>query len=354
MMRIFTITLIAVFSIFFSFGVSNASSSGITTDDENCMMCHKYPGLTRVNDEGYLRLFYVDSEKYDHSVHTKVKCSGCHADIKEIPHKEAKKVDCTTECHIKNAGSEKPFSHKKIALDLESSIHNPENTNVRAKIEEDFPTCTDCHNNPTYRFIDNDVEDIYGGRHKERVLQKCAVCHDNATDYAYFFNHVTHRIKDLAPSEDVVKTCSKCHAKEEMAQKHKLKNAAATYLDTFHGKAVEFGFENAPTCISCHVKTGESAHKIMSYKNPQSATFEANRYLACKDADCHANPGQEFGMIRMHTVIDSSLYPIEFYVALGFTVLTIGAFYPLLILMILELIRELFPNVSFRRKKRKD
>jgi hypothetical protein len=352
MMRIFSLIIVMVFSIFFGFATSHAAQATVT-DDENCMMCHKYPGLTRVNDEGYLRMFYVDSSRYDHSVHTKVKCSGCHTDVTEIPHKEAKKVDCATECHIKQSGSEKPFSHKKILEDLKTSIHNPENEFVRAKIEEDFPSCTDCHSNPVYRFMEGDVESIGDARHKERVLQKCNVCHETGVDYKYFFNHVTHRIKDLAPSEDVVKTCSKCHSREEMALKHKLKNAAATYLDTFHGKAVEFGMENAPTCIDCHVKTGESAHKIMSYKNPESATFADNRYLACKDSDCHANPGKEFGMIRMHTVIDRNIYPIEFYVAFGFTVLTIGAFYPLLGLMILELLRELFPNFSFGRKKRK-
>jgi len=350
-MRIFSFIAVVVFSILINFGVAYAGD--IVTDDENCMMCHKYPGLTRVNDEGYLRLFYVDTERYDHSVHTKVKCSGCHTDVKEIPHQEAKRVDCTTECHIKQSGSEKPFSHKKILQELQTSIHNPENENVRAKIPEDFPTCTDCHNNPAFRFIQEDVDSVAGARNEEKVFQKCKVCHDNSKDYQYFFNHVTHRIKNLAASEDVVKTCSKCHAKSEMETKHKLKNAAATYLDTFHGKAVEFGLDHAPTCISCHVKSGESSHKILSYKNPASATFEDNRYLACKDTDCHVNPGKEFGMIRMHAVIDKDLYPIEFYTALGFTILTIGAFYPLLGLMILEMIRELFPNISFRRKKKK-
>lgn len=348
-MRIFCIFAVMVFSIFLNISIANAET---VTDDENCMMCHKYPGLTRVNDEGYLRLFYVDSERYDHTVHTRVKCSGCHTDIKEIPHKEAKEVDCSTECHIKESGSEKPFSHKKIKADLEKSIHNPENENVRAKILEDFPSCTDCHSNPTYRFLDNDVDEVANARDAEKVLQKCGVCHDDKSKFRYFFNHVTHRIKDLAPNEDVVATCSKCHSRQEMADKHKLKNAAATYLDTFHGKAVEFGFENAPTCIDCHVKTGESAHTIMSFKNPQSATYEETRHKTCEGSDCHADTNQEFGMIRMHTVIDKDIYPIEFYVALGFTILTIGAFYPLLGLMILELIRELFPGISLRRKKK--
>ena len=350
-MRIFSFFALAVFGIFLSFSSANAA---VVTDDENCMMCHKYPGLTRINNEGYLRVFFVDSDRYNHAVHTRVKCTGCHTDITEIPHKEPKKVDCSTECHIKQSGSEKPFSHKKIQKELDSSIHNPDNPNVRAKIPEDFPSCIDCHDNPQYRFLSGDTAEIEDSRNQEKVFRRCAVCHEDSTQYRYFFNHVTHRIKSLTPHENVVKTCSKCHSKQEMVEKHKLKNAAATYLDTFHGKAVEFGFEFAPTCIDCHVKKDDSPHRIMSYKNPESATFEATRYKTCQDANCHAHAGKEFGMIRMHTVIDKDLYPIEFYTALGFTILTVGAFYPLLGLMILELIRELFPSLTFRRKKRKD
>lgn len=351
-MRIFCFFTILFFCICPVYSIADAS---IVTDDEDCMMCHKYPGLSRVDDTGNLRLFYVNLERYAHTVHTRVKCSGCHVDVKEIPHKEVSRVDCTTECHIKESSSEKPFSHKKILVDLEASIHNPDNKNVRARIVEDFPGCTDCHNNPEYRFIAGDTDSVVGARHQEKIFQKCGVCHSSTgayrtIDYRYFFNHVTHRIKVLEPSEDVVQTCSKCHTKDEMASKHKLKNASATYLDTFHGKAVQFGFEHAPDCIDCHVKKDASAHRIMSYKNPQSATFEDNRYMTCKDINCHADPGREFGMIKMHTVIDKNIHPIEFSVALGFTILTIGAFYPLLGLMMLELIREIFSNYSFVRK----
>lgn len=322
----------------------------IVIDDENCMMCHKYPGLSRVNEEGDLRNFYVDPDRYAHSVHTKVKCSGCHEDITEIPHNSAKPVNCTTECHIKESSSEKPFSHRRILEDLKASIHNPENKYVRAKIEEDFPTCTSCHNNPAYRFIADDTDQIKGARHQEKIFQKCAVCHSESTDYRYFFNHVTHRIKGLKPSEEVVQTCSKCHTRDDMASKHKLKNASATYLDTFHGKAVEFGLENAPSCIDCHANKGESAHKILSYRNPESVTFEENRYRTCMDVSCHPTLNKEFGKIKMHTVIDKNIHPIEFSVAFGFTVLTLAVFYPLLALIILELVRESFPNFSFKRK----
>ncbi|WP_022850482.1 cytochrome c [Limisalsivibrio acetivorans] len=327
-----------------------AGAQTFTPDDENCMMCHKYPGLSRVSDEGELRVFYVNSERYDHSVHTRVKCSGCHTDIKEIPHKEAEPVNCTTECHITEAGSAKPFSHKQAEKALMESIHNPENPNVRAKIVEDFPDCKDCHNNPVFRFNPDEVYEISDSRDPSEIYNKCETCHEDNIDYKYFFNHVSHRMKNLKHDESSIATCSECHSKQEMAEKHKLKNAAGTYLDTFHGKAIGFGFENAPTCIDCHVKTGDSVHRIMSQKNPESAIFEGERYKTCQDPRCHPTAKKGFGEIRMHVAIDKDLYPIEFYVALAFTVLTLGVFFPLVGLLILELIREIFPNFSLRRK----
>ena len=334
------------------FGTFSAQASPIVSDEENCMMCHKYPGLSRVNDEGYLRQFYVDPTRFEHSVHTNVKCTGCHVDIKEIPHKEAARVDCSTACHgITMGDSAKPFSHAKVADEMKGSIHNVDNSFVNARIAESFPTCTDCHSNPSFRFMGDDVSDVHNARTQDRIYQKCGVCHEN-TDYKYYFNHVTHRIKDLAPDEDIVATCSKCHSRPEMVEKHKLKNAASTYLDTFHGKAVSFGLENAPTCIDCHVKTGESAHKILSHKDKDSATFVENRYLSCEGAGCHNNVNKEFGMIRMHVVIDKDIYPIEFWTAVAFTILTLSVFFLLQGLMILELIRTMFPNLSLRRKKK--
>ena len=68
-------------------------------DIGNCLLCHKYPGLSRIGENGKFRLFYVNENVFMQSVHAKVKCEGCHTDIQKIPHEPAKKVDCLRECH---------------------------------------------------------------------------------------------------------------------------------------------------------------------------------------------------------------------------------------------------------------
>jgi len=340
--------LLLLFLLFYS---SLSFAEEAILDDENCSMCHKYPGLSRVNDEGYLRLFYINSHKFAQSLHTKVKCTGCHTDIKKIPHDDAKKVDCSTECHIEHPETGEKFSHKNISKILNKSIHNPENPNVNKAIEEDFPKCTDCHSNPLYLSIAEDLQKLHGSRDADEILQKCDACHEKRSFYSYFFNHVAYRARHLFPAEKIVDTCIKCHSKPEMVEKHELKNAASTYLDTFHGKAVKFNLDNAPTCVGCHVKDNSSAHLILSHENPNSAVYEGNRYKTCRDDRCHPSATKNMGDIKMHVVIDKNMYPAEYYTALGFTALTLGAFVPLMLLLLLELIREMFPNLKIRKDK---
>lgn len=97
-----------------------------------------------------------------------------------------------------------------------------------------------------------------------------------------------------------------------------------------------------------------SSHSIFSKKDPQSSIYKDNRYKTCVNNTCHPKVSKSFGDIRMHVVIDKELYPAEYYTALGFTGLTLGAFFPLLILLILELIREIFPNFALRKDEEEE
>lgn len=325
--------------------VSSTSRVSYSIDDENCNMCHKYPGLSRVDENGYVRVFYINYEEYAHAQHRVVKCSGCHTDIKEIPHKEAKRVDCSVECHVKYPGTEKPFSHSAVIKDLEKSIHNPKNPFVRNRdAKDDFPICTDCHMNSLKKIsIKN-----------KRVLSKCMTCHNDEKFVDYALLHVLSRQSPEEHNADIVKTCTNCHSNDQMAKRHQIKNAGMTYMETFHGKAVEFGLQNAPSCLDCHLKKGGSSHAIYSYKEPISSVYERNRYQACEDDRCHKNVSPNLGKMRMHVIVDKTLYPAEYYTALFFTILTLGVYIFLAVLMILELIREMFPGLSLIKKEKED
>ncbi|MCK5286863.1 MAG: cytochrome C, partial [Thermodesulfovibrionia bacterium] len=96
--------------------------SSYGADITNCLLCHKYPGLSRVDENGNLRLLYINEDIFNSSFHSRVKCDGCHTDIKKIPHDTAKKVDCLVECHIIEPASEQKFSHKDVEKFLKESV----------------------------------------------------------------------------------------------------------------------------------------------------------------------------------------------------------------------------------------
>jgi hypothetical protein len=54
-------------------------------DAENCLMCHRFRGLARVDKDGMYRLFHVDETLFSQGPHARVNCTGCHVDVNEIP-----------------------------------------------------------------------------------------------------------------------------------------------------------------------------------------------------------------------------------------------------------------------------
>ena len=41
-------------------------------DIGNCLLCHKYPGLSRIDEDGNLRLLFVNEKVFYNSVHARV------------------------------------------------------------------------------------------------------------------------------------------------------------------------------------------------------------------------------------------------------------------------------------------
>ncbi|MCK5432787.1 MAG: hypothetical protein KAJ03_08585, partial [Gammaproteobacteria bacterium] len=56
-------------------------------DEEGCLMCHKYPKMARVTEEGARRSYYVMPEVFGDTVHRNVECGDCHSYIKQLPHR---------------------------------------------------------------------------------------------------------------------------------------------------------------------------------------------------------------------------------------------------------------------------
>ena len=113
------------------------SVPGMAADPENCQLCHRYSGLAVFTPQsGTKKIFYVNEAIYRNTVHGNVQCTHCHKDVKEIPHKPAKKVNCGVKCHVKEPSIDKDFSHKPISR-----------TSPRWTNREIVDLCNRCHAN---------------------------------------------------------------------------------------------------------------------------------------------------------------------------------------------------------------
>jgi hypothetical protein len=322
-------------------------------DESNCLLCHQNRGLSRIDDEGNFKLFYIHEQLYQAGPHRRIECKGCHSDIDEIPHDEAEKVDCTRECHITEPSGKGRFSHRPIADILAKSAHGGLDAEGRPKpYQEDYPGCKDCHDQPLYRPIS-----FYKGKKhagiSPRSVGRCKSCHRTGNFAEDFFEHVSSRLQKMRFPIETVEVCAKCHQDPDLNRRHELDDAVTTYKQTFHGKLLALGSERTADCIDCHVVEGENVHLIEAKTVAGSAVSPSNVANTCRTSECHSSAGPELAGFQVHVTYDREKYPLEFYMLIAFKALLAVIMYFFLTLIFLELMRRLFPNFSFFKHKRR-
>ncbi len=129
---IFTFLLTAIIYL-----VLNISISCFAVDKGGCLICHRYPGLVRLEKTGEFKVLHIDEEKHLASPHGKVDCRKCHSQVVEIPHTGNTNVECTTTCH---------FDDKEKIMAMNSSLsayHKSEKFAITSL--EDKSSCRVCH-----------------------------------------------------------------------------------------------------------------------------------------------------------------------------------------------------------------
>lgn len=311
-------------------------------DQENCLMCHRFRGLARVDKDGSYRLFYVDEALFSQGPHSRVNCKGCHADIDKIPHDDAKPVDCLRDCHIEEPTREIIFTHAKVREALQDSVHSTiSEDGTPRSYPEDFPECKDCHDIPLFRPVSIFKKTRAGV--SERAINRCTVCHSDENFVRYFYSHVTTRLHKARDPREVVNMCATCHGDPAFIKRHGLSDVVSSYLETYHGKAVLFGSALSPDCLDCHA-SHDSVHEMRASTDPSSSIYLENRSATCITQDCHHSADPALASFDVHADRDSKTHPIEFGVGLFFVVATLGILLPILTLNILGFVRELFPS----------
>lgn len=300
-------------------------------DKDNCILCHKYQFLGRIDENGKRINYNVSENLYNHTVHRNVSCRECHTYIKKIPHDPVKEeVNCANLCHIKTPFSQERFSHEKIIAVYKKSVHAPQSGDS-ALLKEAKPNCKFCHLNPMYTRVSEERIDY------QESLRRCLNCHqEKGVTQAYI--HMTHRLrkKTSRSPQEIVELCAKCHQDVELMKKLNVSKrgitAVETYKQSIHGKSVTLGSEVTADCISCHASN--ALHDIYKKDDRRATVGKKNLRKTC--SQCHARTNSWFVQVAVHPSTEREENPIVFFVNLSLTLALYGTVFGLVGLMLLE------------------
>ena len=316
-------------ALIFSFSSANPAQAA---DKENCLMCHKYRQIGRIDEKGRKMNYSVNENIYANTVHRNVPCRDCHTYINKLPHDPVtEEVNCGNECHIKPPFSNENFSHKKIIDVYNKSVHGIKE-NDSPGLMAAKPYCKYCHLNPVFTSIDEENVNY------EESLSRCLNCHERK-GVTMAYKHIAHRLrhKTSRSPQEIVKLCSKnCHEDVELMKKFNVSKesliAVETYRKSIHGKAVALGSQSAADCISCHATS--AIHDIYKKDEPAAMVNEKNRAKTCRQ--CHTNVTNQFIQIDVHSEIKAEEKPVLYFVNIALTIAFYGSVLGLVGLMLIE------------------
>jgi cytochrome b subunit of formate dehydrogenase len=183
--------------------------------NEVCLGCHGAEGFAIPGADKKPRLLHVAPGPFEKSVHGKLECAMCHADVTAVPHdlQARPKVDCGT-CHAEQKDQYLTSVHGKEAV---------EKGNPKAA------TCASCHSvhavlppkSPAGKLA---IIKNCGGCHKENYESYTDTYHGQVSVLGFSYtamcfschgSHEIQRVKDpasmVAPGNRL-KTCQQCHA----------------------------------------------------------------------------------------------------------------------------------------------
>jgi cytochrome b subunit of formate dehydrogenase len=184
-------------------------------------------------------------------------CADCHGAHSELPPEDPRAL-----INPQNIAGTCGVCHHGIEEEYRTSIHFTDDPAV----EEEHPTCEDCH-----------------------------------------ASHTISRIDKPGFRTLVMEQCGRCHTEQ-----------AETFFDTFHGKVSRLGGEGVAKCYDCH-----GTHGILPPTEPASMLSRDNVVETC--GQCHEGSHRQFaGYLTHATHHDSDRYPYLFWSFWGMTALLVG------------------------------
>lgn len=290
-----------------------AATARAALENSDCYACHGDKELVRTNANRQVQSLYVDAKAYDVSIHGKSLCTSCHADIKDVPHPDKLKPVSCAQCHGRKQETKTPgLQPPVVAFAYEHSVHGLARANGVTKAA----ACADCHGkHDIFRPTSSQSR-----LHWQQIPATCGRCHEKAyQDFGRSIHgkalakgardapvctdcHGEHTITaakaetSRVSSGHIPETCGQCHGLERIATRYRLpSNVVQTYMQSFHGLALQMGGVAAANCASCH-----GFHDVLPSRDPSSSVNQANLPHTC--GKCHPGIGTRLakGDIKIH------------------------------------------------------
>ncbi|MDP2366739.1 cytochrome c3 family protein [Rhodoferax sp.] len=273
-------------------------------DNATCQTCHdgKKGKLEGAGADGEKReLREIATNKYGQSVHAKMQCVACHANITDTtsPHKKSATPtqDCA-QCHQALWDKAKQDGTGASQPRMETIAKNIEayNKSFHARPDKDNPkvakaTCTQCHDTHAFNVPADPKSPAYAAWRKETPALCGQSCHEEQIET---FNDSIHGKEAVGKGNIKAPVCTTCHTTHEITNtsltSFKLlnnedcggchKDRLSSYRDTYHGQVTKLGYPDTAKCYNCH-----GSHGILSAKDPKSKVHVDNRLKTCKE--CH-------------------------------------------------------------------
>lgn len=278
-------------------GVAAFSMTSAGSEAPQCLQCHE-----DTNKKGAL----------EQSVHNGLDCANCHSYISKnlTNHPENMKITQRADCYL---------CHSDIAKQHRESIHG---ISLNEGIDE-AATCWSCHGSHDIQ----PVKDPKSKVHPAHLAATCGSCHDNAelmkkVNVAIpqpgrrYPNSVHGRLVQEGRAD--APTCSGCHGVHDIKNKVQAgsristihtpalcgqchKKASDDFTQSIHWIRAKKGFRESPVCDDCH-----SEHSVTAVKTAEERAI-SRRIQEETCIICHENPriserfGKDVTLARKYT-----------------------------------------------------
>lgn len=248
--------------------VSLANGASLTEESERCLECHGRQGQSMSLESGETLNVNVDSEAYASSVHSFLRCSGCHVRFGTDKHptgsyrsKEAYRLRACRTCWR---------CHRSEQLQ-EAAIHSDL---LKREREGKAPLCSECHSA-------HEVKAVARGKVFASEEGYCMGCHGHEMSTEFKDGEKLSLLvetKELHASAHSSLSCSDCHfgfsseshVRRAFKSRRDYTLAASAIccrchfdkysktMESIHYAMISQGNLKAPTCSDCHGAHGVS------------------------------------------------------------------------------------------------